>query len=345
MRINKKPILIAGLALLVALILAAGYFASLAAAAGLVVLLIAAVILYDYRFRRHWTGYTFGYPLEGFDRQLFFTFDDGPSCYGKILKGDDDTGPITDPAMRRRITTEIPDYDFNKTATENLLDLLKKHNVRAIFFLWGKSIDAQPDATRIMRRMEQEGHIIGNHSYSHLYSTRENTDKILEDFARNHQLIESTIQSGPSVFRPPYGDWQPDLTKRFLAHPALKNYSFPIFWGDLFQEWALQTPDELERLDERLKAVRQDCADDRGKILLLHDIYIPSLILTAKLLNKAKELSYQIGEPATLAEAAAAESRLYRESPFWYYLTNLKQRFRLKLTAKPAQHTNYRMEQ
>jgi len=69
----------------------------------LLIAIVSALTLalyYDYRYRRHWTGHTFGYPLRGFEDKLFFTFDDGPACFGKVLKGENDTQPISDPVVR-----------------------------------------------------------------------------------------------------------------------------------------------------------------------------------------------------------------------------------------------------
>ena len=90
---------------------------------------------------------------------------------------------------REFIKKESPNYDFNNTATENLLNLLNEHDIKAIFFLWGQSIENNTKSKDIIQRMIQEGHVIGNHSYSHYYSMREPFDKVAEDLAKNHELI------------------------------------------------------------------------------------------------------------------------------------------------------------
>lgn len=306
---------------------------------------LTLALYYDYRYRRHWTGHTFGYPLRGFEGKLFFTFDDGPACFGKVFRGENDTQPISDPVVREIMRREIPNYDFSKTSTENLLDLLKRHNAKAIFFLWGNSIEACPVAEAVIRRMVAEGHWVGNHSFSHGYARKNPLPEILADFARNHDLIASLSGRAASLFRPPYGDWEPDFSKRFLSHPTLKGYTFPIFWTNLFREWALKSAGELGELDERLVGFRKSCKDGQGKILLLHDTYIPAILLTAKLLKECERMGYVVGDPAALAGAAAKETELYRRMPFVYYLKNLKDRLLLKLALRENAHTNYRMEQ
>jgi peptidoglycan/xylan/chitin deacetylase (PgdA/CDA1 family) len=311
----------------------------------LIVSALALALVYDYRYRRHWTGYTFGYPLRGLEGKLFFTFDDGPACFGKVLKGEDDTHSISDPVVRETVLREIPDYDFSKTATENLLDLLKKHDAKAIFFLWGNSIEACPVAEAVIRRMVAEGHWVGNHSFSHGYASKNPLPEILADFAHNHDLIVSLSGRAPSLFRPPYGDWEPDFSKRFLSHPPLKGYTFPIFWTSLFREWALKSVGELGVLEERMMGFWKSCNGGQGKILLLHDTYISALLLTAKILKDCERKGYVVGDPATIARAAAKETELYRKMPFVYYLKNLKDRALLKLSLRENTHTNYHMEQ
>jgi peptidoglycan/xylan/chitin deacetylase (PgdA/CDA1 family) len=227
---------------------------------------LALALYYDYRYRGHWTGHTFGYTMRGFEGKLIFAFDDCSACFGKGPKGEDDTHPISDPVVRETVLREIMDYDLSKTATENLLDLLNKLDAKAIFFLWGNSIEACPVAEAVIRRMEAEGHWVCNHSFSHGYARKNPLPEILADFARNHDLIASLSGRAAILFRPPYGDWEHDFSKRFLSHPTLKGYTFLIFWTNLFREWELKSAGELGELEERLVGFRKSCKDGQGKI-------------------------------------------------------------------------------
>lgn len=299
---------------------------------GILFYAITLLVYYDYRYREHWTGYVCGTNLNGFNKEVFFTFDDGPSAYGKILKKDIDLyEPINDPVVREYIRKGILNYDFNKTATENLLDLLKEHNIKAIFFLWGQSIENNPKSNHIIKRMIREGHVIGNHSYSHYYSTREPFDKVAEDFAKNHELISKLTDSEVKFFRPPYGDWKPNLTKKFLSAPAFRHYGFPLLWTNMFHEWALRSNTDLENLRERVQSFRGECKDGKAKVVLLHDVYIPGVMLTSILIEEARKLGYKIGDANNLAQYITKESRLFHKSPFLYYIRNLLSRLFLKL--------------
>ncbi|MBE9541968.1 MAG: polysaccharide deacetylase family protein, partial [Proteobacteria bacterium] len=273
-----------------------------------------------------------GTNLKGFEKEVFFTFDDGPSAYGKILKKDVDIyEPIKDPIAREFIKKELPNYDFNKTATENLLDLLKEHNIKAIFFLWGQSIRSNPNANHIIQRMIREGHVIGNHSYSHYYSTKEPFDRVAEDFVKNHKVISELAGSEVKFFRPPYGDWRPNLTKKFLDVPALRHYGFPLLWTNMFHEWALKSTADLENLHDRVKSFREDCKDGKVRAILLHDIYIPGVMLASILIGEAQKLGYKIGDANRLAQNVIKKSQLFHKFPFLYYIKKIPSRLWHKL--------------
>lgn len=308
---------------------------------GILFYAIVLLVYYDYRYREHWTGYVCGTNLKGFDNQVFFTFDDGPSAYGKILKKDVDLyEPIKDPIARALIKKELPNYDFNKTATENLLDLLRAHNVKAIFFLWGKSIENNPKSNHIIQRMIREGHVIGNHSYSHYYSTKEPFDRVTEDFVKNHKVISELTSSEVKFFRPPYGDWKPDLTKKFLSVSGLSHYGFPLLWSHMFREWALKSYTDISALSHRIRPLKKDCQDNRPKVLLLHDVYIAAIVLCKILMNELPKLCYEIGDANDLAKHISKETELFRRHPFLYYLKNLLPRLSLKLRFRPSAAKN-----
>ena len=239
----------------------------------------------------------------------------------------------------------MPDYDFDRSGTENLLAILRAENVRAIFFLRGEAIDANPNGRALVQLIAKDRHVVGNHSYSHLYATREPVTAIIEDFARNHELIHSITGEEVRVFRPPHGDWNAELTKRFLASHALGNYQFPIFWTSLFREWALKSKAELANLDGRLTKFKESIREGSGKIVLLHDTYVAGVLLASLIIKEAGRHGYEIGNPDDLVAAVAAATGRFRKTPFRYYLTILMARVRLRLTNQRARHANYEMDQ
>lgn len=77
-----------------------------------------------------------------------------------------------------------------------VLDLLKEHNAKATFFCLGKKVEMHPE---IFERIVNEGHAVGNHTYSHLKGWETRTGQYVEDVDLANHLIKSDL------FRPPYG--------------------------------------------------------------------------------------------------------------------------------------------
>lgn len=86
--------------------------------------------------------------------------------------------------------------------TPKILDILKNKGVKATFFLVGKRVQAHPE---IVKRMVQEGHIIGNHSYSHAKLTNLNNGAFHKQIMKTDQLIKKITGYSPAIVRPPYG--------------------------------------------------------------------------------------------------------------------------------------------
>jgi peptidoglycan/xylan/chitin deacetylase (PgdA/CDA1 family) len=98
--------------------------------------------------------------------------------------------------------------------TGRILDILKENHVEAAFFCIGRNI---PGNEELLGRIQQEGHIIGNHSYSHhglfdLFSSQ----KMLKDIKEMNMVCKNTVGLSPRFFRPPYGVTNPNLKKAVL---------------------------------------------------------------------------------------------------------------------------------
>ena len=85
--------------------------------------------------------------------------------------------------------------------TNFILKVLKKNNIKATFFCVGNKIEKHPD---IIKKINNEGHVIGNHSYSHINGFKTSTKKYLKDISKCQELIPNT-----KIFRPPYGKITP----------------------------------------------------------------------------------------------------------------------------------------
>lgn len=112
------------------------------------------------------------------------------------------------------------------TYTEELLDGLKERGVVATFFVTGEHATLHPD---IIKRMYEEGHLIGNHTYSHLQLQSNNREEFKEELVATSEVVEEMIQEEVIYVRPPYGTWDKSFEKELNMIPVLWTVD-PLDW-------------------------------------------------------------------------------------------------------------------
>ena len=142
--------------------------------------------------------------------------------------------------------------------TPVLLDGLKERNVRVTFFLIGENI---PGREEIVRRMWQEGHRIGNHTYHHVQMPREGALICGTELDMTNQLIREITGETPEIMRPPFGQWSRSLEEQIEM--------IPVSWDVDPLDW--ETPDAGIVANRILSDV------ENGDIILLHDSYATSV--------------------------------------------------------------------
>lgn len=106
------------------------------------------------------------------------------------------------------------DDGIHNVNTVKALDILKEKNVKAMFFLIGKNMNGNES---ILKRMHDEGHVIGNHSELHLWNfDLQSADKMAQEINNTNESIEKITGVKPNLFRPPYGVTNPNLAKAIL---------------------------------------------------------------------------------------------------------------------------------
>jgi peptidoglycan/xylan/chitin deacetylase (PgdA/CDA1 family) len=140
--------------------------------------------------------------------------------------------------------------------TDSILAILKNHNAKATFFLIGKNAEANPE---IVRRIDQDGHEIGNHTYSHtLGSTVEMPSKLSIELKRADNAIERIIHKKTYLFRPPHGWRNP-----WMVHTCNELDMSVVLWNIDSKDWANASPQAMQHtVLDNVKA---------GSIILLHD--------------------------------------------------------------------------
>ncbi|MDQ8011296.1 MAG: polysaccharide deacetylase family protein [Flavobacterium nitrogenifigens] len=182
-------------------------------------------------------------PLET-EKKIALTFDDGPSIY-----------------------------------TLEVLELLKKYNAKATFFCIGKNIETHPE---ILQKVIDEGHLVGNHSYSHSkFFDFYNSDKIREELQKTDALLEKFTSKKINFFRPPYGVTTPSIRR------ALK------VTGHKTIGWNIRSLDggttDVELILNRIKK-----RVSPGGIVLLHDTGEHSVLVLEQFLQFLQQNNYEV---------------------------------------------------
>ena len=140
--------------------------------------------------------------------------------------------------------------------TPKILDILAKENVKASFFVIGHKIEGQKE---VLQRIYNEGHTIGNHSFSHTKQlTTTPTSKLKQDITRCSATIENVIKKKPLFFRPPFGITTPRY-KKAISALNLKSIG-----------WSIRSLDtKTDDAKALYNSVTKKISD--GSILLFHD--------------------------------------------------------------------------
>jgi len=165
----------------------------------------------------------------------------------------------------------------NKKSTPLILDILKKRNIKATFFVVGKNLKENSD---ILIRINKEGHVIGNHTYYHLDGNNVKIDRIGNNLKWTDVLINKFTGKRPEYFRPPFGyeNW------RFLREAEKLNYS-TILWSVDGGEW-----NEKATTEKVIRRITDNTQN--GSIILLHDTEIVAQSLP-KIIDKLRAKGFR----------------------------------------------------
>lgn len=107
-----------------------------------------------------------------------------------------------------------PDLNY----TPQVLDILKKHQVKATFFVIGSRARTHPE---IIGRMVREGHVVGNHSYSHPFMPKLTASEFSSQIMRTQDIIKRLAGYTPRLVRPPYGAINEEQVRWMSDHRLL----------------------------------------------------------------------------------------------------------------------------
>ncbi|GAB2704109.1 polysaccharide deacetylase family protein [Paenibacillus thermoaerophilus] len=161
--------------------------------------------------------------------------------------------------MNEKLIALTFDDGPNPKTTPRILELLKRYEAKATFFVIGYRVDQFPN---VVKREIAEGHEVANHTYNHVYFNRKaaNPDKIASELQQAQQRIEAVTHQTCPWFRPP-GGYYNDV----VVNTARKNgYTVVLWsWHQDTKDW--QSPGVRKIVDKVLKNARN------GDIVLFHD--------------------------------------------------------------------------
>ena len=129
------------------------------------------------------------------------------------------------------------DAAWGNEDTPVLIDILKKHNVKATFFLVGSWADHYPNS---VKDLAAAGHSIQNHSNTHPHLTQIGIDKAKEEILSCNRKVQKITGKAPVLLRPPYGDYNGDVV---TLTESLNMY--PIQWSVDSLDWMEISADEI----------------------------------------------------------------------------------------------------
>lgn len=177
-------------------------------------------------------------------------------------------------------TTEKPkvaltfDDGPNEKYTIPLSKELAKRGVKASFFLLGEQIEGNED---MIRQLQKDGHLIGNHGYRHVMLTRLAEKEACEQILTTCKLIYDVTGEYPTYIRPPYGEWNSNLDCGVKLLPA--------FWTIDSLDWKLKNTDLI------VKNVLGEVED--GDIILMHDSFETTVEAALQIVDELLKIGYE----------------------------------------------------
>ncbi|WP_372443717.1 glycosyltransferase [Streptomyces adelaidensis] len=184
----------------------------------------------------------------------------------KILKG----GPVIDTRGGRQLSLDVPDHQLVLTFddgpdpewTPKVLDVLKKHEAKAVFFITGTMASRYPD---LVERMAEEGHEIGLHTFNHPDLSLQSKDRIDWELSQNQLALAGAAGIRTSLFRPPYSSFSQLMDNRtwpVTKYIGSRGYITVVSDTDS-RDWSRPGVDEIIR--------RATPKGGDGAIVLMHD--------------------------------------------------------------------------
>jgi peptidoglycan-N-acetylmuramic acid deacetylase len=223
----------------------------------------ASATAYHFGFKKSKNGIPANIDQEGFKAIL--------QKYGAIFLGD---------TSKKEVYLTF-DNGYENGYTVKILDILKEKKVPAVFFVTGQYIKDQPD---LLKRMVAEGHLIGNHSWSHPDVTQISNEKMKQELDRVQQEVARlTGQTTMHFLRTPRGIFN----ERTLAYSKDLGYT-NVFWSIAYKDW-----DTKDQKGWRYAYDKVMAQFHPGAVILLHSVSRDNAEALGAIIDEARRQGYE----------------------------------------------------
>ena len=173
------------------------------------------------------------------------------------------------------------DLGYEAGYTNTILDTLKQNNVKATFFITAHYVNTSAD---IVKRMIDEGHIVGNHTVNHKSMPSLTEEQLKEELMNLHTAVYDKFNYEMHYMRPPKGEY----SERVLSQTVKLGY-VPVMWSFAYADWDEKAqPSNEEGTNKIINNLHN------GEIMLLHATSKTNMEILDTVIKQIKEMGYEI---------------------------------------------------
>lgn len=180
--------------------------------------------------------------------------------------------------IQQKVLAMTFDDGPHPSLTPKLLDILKERNIKCTFFLIGQQVKMYPN---IVRRIIEEGHEIGNHTWTHCSLTSRSDEQIRKELKQSEDAVYEVAGVRPHLVRPPYG----------AINTRIKDLMFSEFGYSTIM-WSVD-PQDWRRPGVSVVTSRLVSGAHPGAIMLAHDIHPPTIQAVPAMFDQLLAQGYQ----------------------------------------------------
>lgn len=182
------------------------------------------------------------------------------------------------------------DEGYENGFTAVILDTLAKTNTPAAFFVTGPYLEGQGE---LIKRMIDEGHIVGNHTVHHLNLPKQTIETVRKDISELNEKCEELYGYKMTYMRPPEGEFS-ERTLAVINDMGMKT----IMWSFAYKDWDVNTQQGADYAYESVMPYLHD-----GAVILLHAVSSDNASALERIINEAKAQGYSFKSIDCLYEA------------------------------------------